>query len=281
MTGPTPSPGAPRRAASPRLAVLGLNLLAGVAAAAALTAGHLAGGLAAHGGAAEPPALRTLSGLLAVLAAAALVGQGALGVALRRRLEASEARAGELELKDELTGVGTRRLVLERLTDELGRARRYHRPLSVALLDVDGLSRVNESVGTDGGDAVLRAVAAAVRAQLRRSDLAGRLRDDELLVVLPETDEAGARAIAERLRFAVASARVLHAGISLAATVSVGVATAGAGDAEPEAGADLLLRRADQALFRAKAAGRDQVAAGDSIPSAREIQPPPSSASPS
>jgi len=267
--------------ASPRPAFLGVSVLSGLAAAAALVAGHLAGGLAALGGAPEPAGLRGLAGLLAVVAAALLVAQGALGVALRRRLELAEALAASLAITDELTGTATRRQVLERVADELGRARRYRRYVSVALLDVDGLARINTAVGTDGGDAVLRAVAGAVRAQLRRCDLVGRLRDDELLVLLPETDADGARVIAERLRLAVGSLKVLHAGIGLEATVSLGVATATPG-AEPSADAvEVLLRRADQALFQAKAGGRDQVASAPEDGSAPAIQPPPSSTSPS
>jgi len=268
MTNGSPPPAPARRPSSARPTLLAISLLSGLAAAAALVAGHLAGGLAALHGAPEPEGLRGLAGLLAVGAAALLVAQGALGVALRRRVEAAEDRAAALALTDDLTGAANRRQVLDRLSDELGRARRYRRALSVVLLDVDGLARVNAAVGTDGGDVVLRAVAGAVRAQLRSSDLAGRLRDDELLVVLPETDVAGARVIAERLRLAVGSLRVLHAGITLQATASLGVATAAADDpAQAEAGTDAglaaegLLRRADQALFQAKAQGRDRVEA--------------------
>jgi diguanylate cyclase (GGDEF)-like protein len=267
--------------APPRPAFLAVSVLSGLAAAAALVAGHLAGGLAALGSTPEPSGVRGLAGLLAVAAAALLVVQGAVGVALRRRLETAEALAASLAVTDELTEVATRRHVLERLGDELGRSRRYRRTCSVALLDVDGLARVNAAVGTDGGDAVLRAVAGAVRAQLRRSDLVGRLRDDELLVLLPETDGEGARVIAERLRLAVGSLKVPHAGIALEATASLGVATASPDlDPGPDA-VELLLRRADAALFQAKAGGRDQVAQAAQDGSVPSIQPPPSSTSPS
>jgi diguanylate cyclase (GGDEF)-like protein len=281
MTHGSPRPAPVRRPSWVRPVIVAISLLSGLAAAAALVAGHLAGGLAALGGSPEPSGLRGLAGLLAVAAAACLVAQGALGVALRRRLEDAEARATAGAGTDDLTGAANRRQVLERLSDELGRARRYRRALSVALLDVDGLARVNAAVGTDGGDAVLRAVAGAVRAELRRSDVVGRLRDDELLVVLPETEGAGARVIAERLREAVGRLRVLHAGIALQATASLGVATAAPDSDGVADAAEALLRRADEALFQAKSEGRDRVAVARQAGSALTIQPPPSSTSPS
>jgi diguanylate cyclase (GGDEF)-like protein len=245
----------------PRRAFVAAALLPGLAAAAALVAGHAAGTIAVTEAAGFVPATPGwLPRLLVVLAALALAAQGAVVLGLRRRFEAALAQAAALALTDDLTGVGTRRFVLERLADELGRARRYRRTLSCVLLDLDGLSRVNEAVGTEGGDALLRGTADAVRAQLRRSDVVGRLRDDEFLVVLPETDAPGARVIAGRLRLAVASLAVLHAGITLQTTASLGLTTFVPAD-EPEAPeAEALLRRADEALFQAKAEGRNRVA---------------------
>ncbi len=246
---------------TPRSAFVAASLLPGLAAAAALVAGHAAGSIAVTEAAGFVPTTpRALPGVLVVVAAVALAAQGAVVVRLRRRFESAERQARAMALPDELTGVGTRRFVLERLADELNRARRYGRALSCALLDLDGLARVNGAVGTDGGDAVLRGAANAVRAQLRRSDVVGRLRDDELLVVLPETDGPGARVIAERLRLAVASLAVLHAGITLSATASLGVTTYSPADEREAPEAEALLRRADEALFRAKAEGRDRVA---------------------
>jgi diguanylate cyclase (GGDEF)-like protein len=254
----TPSP-APRPTGSPRRAFLFASILPGLAAAAALVAGHLAGAIAVTEAAGFVPAhSRSLPGLLAVLSAGLLVVQGLVLVRLRRRFAAEQTRTEALAVTDELTGVGTRRFALERLADELNRARRYGRTLSCAVLDLDGLSRVNASVGADGGDAVLRSAAMAVRALLRRSDAVGRLRDDELLVILPETDDPGARIIAERLRRSVASLQVLHAGITLRITASLGVATF-VPDLEREPEAEALLRRADEALFKAKTEGRDRV----------------------
>lgn len=252
---------APRPPGHPRRALVAASLLPGLAAGAALLAGWLAGGTAvAEAAGFASPTPRSLTGLLVVLAAVALAAQGAVVVRLRRRDGELRRSLERLAVTDETTGARTRRYVLDRLADELARARRYGRCVSVALLDLDGFSRVNATVGVDGGDAVLRGFAAAVKLQLRRSDVVGRLRDDELLVVLPETDEAGARVIAERLRLAVSSLAVLHAGITLQATASVGVATYAHGLEAEAPEAEALLRRADEALFQAKSAGRNRIA---------------------
>jgi diguanylate cyclase (GGDEF)-like protein len=249
------------RKKSPRRAFAAAALLPGLSAAAALGAGYAAGALAAARASGIPSPLPTsLPGLLVTAAALALVVQGGLVLGLRRRFEADEREAAALAVTDELTGAGTRRFILERLTEELGRARRYGRVLSCALLDLDGLSRINGSVGADGGDAVLRGASGAARAQLRRSDALGRLRDDEFLFVLPETDAAGARIIGERLRLAVGSLQVLHAGITLQTTASLGLSTFDPGAEREAPEAEALLRRADEALFKAKAEGRDRVA---------------------
>jgi len=254
-----PTPPALRRK-PPRRAFVAASLLPGLAAAAALVAGHAAGSIAvteAAGFISTTP--RALPGLLVVLAAVALAVQGAIVLKLRRSFESARLETAAQAVTDELTGAGTRRFVLERLSDELGRARRYGRVLSCALLDLDGLARINGAVGSDGGDAVLRGAAGAVRAQLRRSDAVGRLRDDEFLFVLPETDVAGARIIAERLRLAVGSLQVLHAGITLQATASIGVTTFLPAEEREAPEAEALLRRADEALFKAKAEGRNKV----------------------
>jgi diguanylate cyclase (GGDEF)-like protein len=255
----TPPPALRRKPS--RRAFVAASLLPGLAAAAALVAGHAAGGIAVTEAAGFVPAApRWLPGVLVVFSALALAAQGAIVVGLRRRFEDAQALGAALALTDELTGAGTRRFVLERLADELGRARRYGRALSLALVDLDGLARVNGAVGTDGGDAVLRGAAGAVMAQLRRSDVVGRLRDDEFLVVLPETGADGARVIAERLRLAVSSLAVLHAGITLQTTASLGITTFVPADEREPPEAEALLRRADEALFKAKAEGRNRVA---------------------
>jgi diguanylate cyclase (GGDEF)-like protein len=117
-------------------------------------------------------------------------------------------------------------------------------------------------VGHEGGDAVLKAVGETVRSQIRQTDSVGRSRDDELLVLLPETDATGARTIAERLRQAIAVVPVLYAGMNLEANVSIGLTTFSAAEEPHLADVELLLQRADQALFQAKSSGRNRVEDG-------------------
>lgn len=179
---------------------------------------------------------------------------------LRARLAAAELRIQELARTDDLTGIANRRYLGERLREERARAARYGRPLSVALVDVDHFKTVNDAHGHAAGDAVLRGVARTVTGSLRDCDLLGRWGGEELLAILPETDAAGARSLAQRLRAAVEALRVAHDGRPHGVTVSVGIATwAPAGPGAHDPGDDALLKRADEALYRAKAAGRNRV----------------------
>jgi diguanylate cyclase (GGDEF)-like protein len=106
---------------------------------------------------------------------------------------------------------------------------------------------------------VLRGLATAARAALRESDLLGRWGGEEFLAVLPETDLAGARSMAERLRQAIEAMRVAFEGRELTATASLGVAEAPWDGGQDGRDAERLVARADQALYRAKAAGRNRV----------------------
>jgi diguanylate cyclase (GGDEF)-like protein len=175
---------------------------------------------------------------------------------LSRRLEVAEARIRELAVTDELTGLSNRRHVGERLAAELDRARRYGETVSCVLFDVDRFKLVNDTHGHDAGDAVLRAIGAAARGECRASDVVGRWGGEEFLLVLPRTGAAGALTIASRLREAVEQVRVHHAGETLGATASFGVATIVPGEEATDADA---VKRADEALYRAKAGGRNRV----------------------
>jgi diguanylate cyclase (GGDEF)-like protein/PAS domain S-box-containing protein len=152
---------------------------------------------------------------------------------------------------DELTGVRNRRSLLETARQEFTRALRYQHPLSVLMLDIDHFKDINDSHGHDVGDQVLRAVADACRRELRDSDVLGRLGGEEFGVVLPNTRHEGALAVAERLRARIEALRV---GDGIAPKVSIGVACM-----EGANGIEDVLKRADQALYAAKAAGRNRV----------------------
>lgn len=176
------------------------------------------------------------------------------GLALERAalLEEIEARSRS----DALTGLMNRRRFDERLAEEWERAARRGAPLSALMLDVDRFKLFNDRFGHPAGDAVLREVAAALLRTLRDVDVVARYGGEEFVALLPETDLAGAAISAERIRTAIAAARVEAPGTAepLAVTASIGAA-ANAGAADSSA----LLAAADAALYRAKGEGRNRV----------------------
>lgn len=180
--------------------------------------------------------------------------------AARAALEEANARLAQLAGTDDLTGLANRRVFIERLDAEAARARRAGGWVAVALADLDHFKRINDSHGHAAGDDVLRAAADALRAVARETDLAARVGGEELAVLLPGTDEAGAVAFAERLRAAVeglaSDPRLAARGLRV--TTSVGVA-AGRGRDLDEA---RLLSLADERLYQAKRDGRNRVCAG-------------------
>ena len=167
-------------------------------------------------------------------------------------LEANR-RLARQALTDELTGLANRRHGARQLEREIALSVRHGHVLALARVDVDRFKAINDTYGHDAGDQVLAEVARRLAASLRGGDDLARWGGDEFVVLLPDTDKAGALRAAERLRAAVADAPVHVGGGELAVTVSVGWAH-WAGDTP-----DDLLARADRALYRAKDAGRDRV----------------------
>jgi diguanylate cyclase (GGDEF)-like protein len=164
----------------------------------------------------------------------------------------------DLSTKDPLTGLANRGSALAELQNRFGLSLRYDRPLSVVVGDLDHFKRVNDTYGHGAGDFVLHAFAERLMATLREADLAGRIGGEEFLMILPETDLAGARPFAERLRKAIAATPFLLPSGGLNLTCSLGIAERTAADLE----AGQLLARADAALYRAKNGGRDRVSEG-------------------
>jgi diguanylate cyclase (GGDEF)-like protein len=162
-----------------------------------------------------------------------------------------EARA------DAKTGLFNARHFAVALTEELSRARRFERPLSLAMADLDLLREINNTYGHLAGDAVLRGVAEILRAQLRHYDVPARFGGEEFVILLPETRPEQALEIAERIRRTVAAHafRVDTAGDPIRATISIGVS----GFPRNGADADELVHQADLALYRAKLRGRNRV----------------------
>jgi diguanylate cyclase (GGDEF)-like protein len=162
----------------------------------------------------------------------------------------------ELSISDPLTSLYNRRFAQETLTREIHRAQREQGSIGIITFDIDFFKSVNDRYGHDAGDAVLKAVASELQSSIRGGDIACRMGGEEFAIMMPGASLRIARQRAEELRAAIAALRLRHAQVDLpAVSLSCGVA------AFPEHGvtADALLRAADQALYRAKEAGRNRV----------------------
>jgi diguanylate cyclase (GGDEF)-like protein len=176
---------------------------------------------------------------------------------LKRMRHDTREKIEMMTFVDELTGVYNYRYLEQRLTEELQRAKRHNCPLSVIYLDFDNFKLVNDTFGHETGNTVLQRVAQMSRSSARGEDFVGRLGGDEFLIVLPQTDSAGALIAAERVKKKL-DAMELVAGTGERLdfiTYSLGVASYPA-SAETK---DELLRAADEAMYRAKKAGGDRV----------------------
>ncbi len=156
-----------------------------------------------------------------------------------------------LAFNDYLTGLPNRRGIERILQDEVERARRYGRPLSVVMVDLDHLKRVNDTFGHDAGDRTLQEVAQLLARELRRTDRVGRWGGEEFIVVAPETDRKAAWMLAQRLKETLERHPFDQVGTI---TASYGVASF-----RPDDTVQSLIKRADEALYRAKVAGRNRV----------------------
>ena len=157
---------------------------------------------------------------------------------------------------DHLTGLWNRRMILEELSREVNRAAHNNTPLAVAVADIDHFKAINDTHGHATGDLVLQATGKQIRAVLRDYDAVGRLGGEEFLLLLPGCDRAEALEITDRARVAVESAPIdLPSGL-MRVTLSLGLACR-----RPDGPADAaaLVEAADQALYRAKASGRNRV----------------------
>ena len=164
-------------------------------------------------------------------------------------------------LTDSLTGVYNRRYIDRRLLEEISRARRQRYDLSFMYIDIDHFKRVNDTLGHQGGDEVLREVATRIKGELRLSDALARFGGEEFVVLLIDADLESAAFVAERIRNAIAASMIsLPGGLKVSITGSVGVASlSGAGESAAEAAAKELVAHADEALYQAKSGGRNRV----------------------
>ncbi len=182
-----------------------------------------------------------------------LGAMGALGTIVNLRMQKPHI----LSAADALTGLQNRRTFEERWQGEVARARRYGRPISIAAIDIDYFKQFNDTYGHAAGDTALRSVGRVIRSRVRAGDFAARMGGEEFVVALPETNAANSLSMADQLRRAIADTPIRIAGQRgpVTITVSIGVAS------WPEHGEEItrLLERADDRLYEAKLAGRDQV----------------------
>jgi two-component system cell cycle response regulator len=165
----------------------------------------------------------------------------------------------EMAVTDGLTGLHNRRYLERHLATLVQQATARGKPLSVLVVDVDHFKSINDTYGHAAGDEVLREFARRVRKAVRGIDLAGRLGGEEFVIAMPDTDAALAMLVGERLRQRIAGDpfRIARGEQAITVTVSIGIASLTTGDETP----DVLLRRADEAVYRAKRNGRNRVVA--------------------
>ncbi len=168
-------------------------------------------------------------------------------------LETINQRLHELATTDELTGLPNRRVFMQSLEREMERAKRYKHPFSVMFLDLDNFKHINDTLGHSAGDVALRQFASALKSSLRDSDIPGRMGGEEFGIILPNTDLKNGALLAERLRQNVEESIALHQGKKITFTVSIGLAAY----SEEISNIDDLLRKVDEALYEAKAEGRN------------------------
>ncbi len=169
------------------------------------------------------------------------------------------AEVRRLAITDDLTRLYNRRHTYELARIEFKRALRYKRPISAIMIDIDHFKHVNDQFGHPGGDEVLRFIAEKMRLYLRDADILGRYGGEEFLIVLPETDSAGAMVVAERIRKAIAEASIPTEKGEATITLSLGVAAYN----ETTHDLETLIARADQALYVSKYKGRNCSSVGN------------------
>jgi diguanylate cyclase (GGDEF)-like protein len=179
---------------------------------------------------------------------------------LKKMLHQQKELIQELERlahTDSLTGVWNRRYLFTLVEQELKRSRRYQRPFAVIMIDIDYFKKINDTYGHTIGDEVLIVMAQTVLNCLRTVDFFGRIGGEEFMALLPETDIDAAVMVAERIRENVETTGILTQEQQIFITVSIGVATHKLGDET----VNVIIQRADKALYQAKNFGRNQVVA--------------------
>ncbi len=170
-------------------------------------------------------------------------------------LERARENMSTLAITDDLTGAFNRRHFMKLSEQELGRARRYQRALSVILFDADDFKTVNDTYGHLCGDLVLTTISKTCQGKIRDQDVLARYGGDEFILLLPETDSTDARLLAERICRTIEVCQIICEQHAAHVTVSVGVTTL----SQESLTINTLISQADQALYRAKQAGKNCV----------------------
>jgi diguanylate cyclase (GGDEF)-like protein len=170
---------------------------------------------------------------------------------LMNKIAETRQRIEEMAVTDDLTQISNRRYIISKFEEEMERARRLQRKMCCLMLDIDYFKAINDRHGHQFGDDVLKEIAERISGHIRKYDTAGRYGGEEFMVVLPETDLNEAAVFAERVRGVVKEQPIKGADV----TVSIGVAQY----READASVDDVIKRADEALYRAKETGRDRV----------------------
>ena len=193
---------------------------------------------------------------------------GTRWIKLQTELLTTREALREQATKDSLTGLWNRSFILENLSKELARADREPRPLGVVLVDLDDFKKVNDTFGHATGDEVLKTAAELMLTKIRKYDSIGRYGGEEFLILLPGCDEPTTFAQAERLRVALEDKKIGSIGL----TASFGCTSL---PPSSHLTADVLIRRADEALYLAKGLGRNRVEFLSCAPKPTSPTPPP------
>ncbi len=172
-------------------------------------------------------------------------------------LQAANEKLREISIRDGMTGLYNHRHFMELLEQEVDRAIRYHRPLSLFMADIDHFKKINDRFGHPAGDKVIATIGEILRKCTRKSDKAARYGGEEFAGILPETGMEGAQVFAERVRKAVEACVFVADGVAIRGTISVGVASF-----DPQGGTcdcGTLVQTADKALYASKNGGRNRV----------------------
>ncbi len=206
---------------------------------------------------------RLKAGVRAVVSEAKVASQQRAIHKTNVELATLNQRLQEMATTDELTGLYNRRKAMQRLAEHWSAADRLGQPFACLIVDIDHFKRCNDTYGHDAGDAVLRETARVLEGGARAGEVVFRIGGEEFLVTCPGATAEMAAVAAERLRAAVEAKQIVHGERTLGVTISVGVAAKSSDTASP----DDLLKRADEALYASKRAGRNGVSvAGGALP---------------